>query len=494
SRRAVSTLPPTIRHILAQQPSEASLQAHGWVKSVRKQKRVAFAEVSDGSSVKGLQFTYACRLNVGASVSLTGKLVQSLGKGQALEMRAEDVRLLGACDPEAYPLQKQAHTAEYLREHLHLRSRTNTMSAMLRLRDRLGRSFHDYFQSQDFYNVNTPIFTSSDCEGAGEAFRVTSSIPTSSQGGTPSRTTSELEFFGRPAFLTVSSQLHLEALSSSLARVYTLSPAFRAERGVTHRHLSEFWMLEAELSFCENMEDVMGVVEGLIKHSLNDVRKTCEAELELLGATADADSGSDTAQERRMSPLELCETLGGSSASSSSSAWQRMTYTQAVKELAAHDAASKGASQFQFRPRWGAPLQSEHEKWLAGSLVGGPVFVTDYPIDLKPFYMRLNNNEDAGNNADDTGTVACFDLLIPRVGELVGGSLREERLAHLEHAMKKHGLPVEEYEWYLDLRRFGSVPHGGFGLGFERLVSWVAGIDNIRECIPFPRWPGKMAL
>lgn len=341
-----------------------------------------------------------------------------------------------------------------------------------------------WFKKHEFHHVNTPILTANDCEGAGEAFRIAPVPRTSAQekeNATPdnqptssssSRTASAPvdEFFGRPAYLTVSSQLHLEALAPALSRVYTLSPTFRAERGVTHRHLSEFWMLEAEFSFCERADDVMDVVEGLIKHALNDVRAAAAAELRVLGGAA------DPAHEDRLA--ELSATFGAPAA------WPRISYADAVKELAAQHAVAKGG--FQFAPAWGAGLQSEHEKWLAGTLAKGPVFVTDYPAALKPFYMRHND--------DPRDTVACFDLLVPRVGELVGGSLREERLGHLERALASHGLPTADFEWYLDLRRFGSVPHGGFGLGFERLVSWISDVENIRECIPFPRWPGKMML
>lgn len=291
--------------------------------------------------------------------------------------------------------------------------------------------------------------TSNDCEGAGEAFRIAPITPTTSD----SSSTSPEEFFSRPSYLTVSSQLHLEALATAISRVYTLSPCFRAERSQTNRHLAEFWMLEAEWAFTHSIDDVCRVVEGAIK------------EVILRG---DQDMAS---RDTLLNTSRLDRP------------WPRMSYTDAITELEKYHTSS--LKKFIFPPAWGKTLQSEHERWLADELVRGPVFVTDYPVALKPFYMRLN---------DDGKTVACFDLLVPRVGELVGGSLREERLSHLERALNAHELSREEYGWYLDLRKYGSAPHGGFGLGFERLIGWLSGIENVRECIPMPRWAGRMLL
>jgi asparaginyl-tRNA synthetase len=280
----------------------------------------------------------------------------------------------------------------------------------------------------------------------------------------------ETEFFSRPAYLTVSAQLHLEAVSSGLSRVYTLSPTFRAERSQTHRHLSEFWMLEAEMAFCTRLQDVMGVLEDSIKSTLTAIRDNSNLDLEVLHRVAGENNRTHLALD-----AISCD-------------WARMTYTEAVEKLQAHQATTK---EFEFPVEWGLPLQSEHEKWLAGKLIGGPVFVTDYPAKCKPFYMRLN---DLAEGVEDRQTVACFDLLLPGVGELVGGSLREERLSLLESAVIAHKMPLDDFQWYLDLRRFGTVPHGGYGLGFERFVSWVTGVENIRECIAFPRWGGNMTL
>jgi len=391
-------------------------------------------------------------LTNGASVRLTGVLVPSPGPGQDNELLAESVKVLGECDPETYPIQKQALTTDYLRDHAHLRVRTDVQGAVLRFRDAVMHSFHEFFRGNDFTYAHTPIITSNDAEGAGETFRVTPAPP-SRAGHGPA--TQDPEFFSKPSYLTVSSQLHLEALSNGVARVWTLSPCFRAERSQTSRHLAEFWMLEAEWAFVDSVEELCSVVEASIKHVL-----------------------------RLDSPdwILLRKDVGVSRApvaAVSETSWARITYTDAIHEL------QKSGVHFQFAPTWGAALQSEHERWLAESFARGPIFVTDYPSAMKPFYMRQN---------DDGKTVACFDLLVPHVGELVGGSLREERPTRLEAAIKRQGLDDGVYQWYLDLRKFGGAPHGGYGMGFERLISWLSGIENVRECIPMPRWSGRMLL
>ncbi|KAF9236681.1 hypothetical protein BU15DRAFT_89065 [Melanogaster broomeanus] len=475
------TLPQTIRQILSsgQQPTN-KVDIHGWVRSVRRQKNVTFAVINDGSCALGLQAVLNNNpsaifplLTNGASVRMTGSMVASRGPGQANELQVDSVEVLGECNPETYPIQKQALTIEYLRDHAHLRPRTDANASMLRLRSCLLESLHDFLR-QDFCYAHTPIVTSSDCEGAGGTFRVTPS-PTSSPVPPSQETLPEpapsdphSEFFSKPAYLTVSSQLHLEALASSLARVYTLSPCFRAERSQTNRHLAEFWMLEAEWAWTRGVGDVCGLVEACVKHALGAGRE----DRALLAK-------GKTGHEERLGSLE---------AAAGSEPWARMTYTEAVAELEKYHASSESrARPFTFEPKWGHGLRSEHEKWLSEVLVKGPVFVTDYPSAMKPFYMRMN---------DDGRTVACFDLLVPHVGELVGGSLREERLEALQKRMHVHGLDPEgeDYRWYVDLRRFGSAPHGGFGMGFERLVSWISGIDNVRECIAMPRWAKRMLL
>ncbi|TFL01528.1 hypothetical protein BDV98DRAFT_548024 [Pterulicium gracile] len=475
-RRYASThLPRTIQQLLSAPPIPPNLSQvsiTGWVKSVRRQKRVAFAVVNDGSNAAGLQVVFsdpisAQRLSNGTAVRLTGQLADSPGKGQAKELKVEQVQVLGECDPEEYPIQKQALSTEYLRQNVHLRARTDTIASMIRLRDSLQRSIHAFFQDEGFLYTHTPILTSNDCEGAGEAFQIASQP--SSQDGQPSNTleTTEKEsvkeshFFSRPTYLTVSSQLHLEAMATAMSRVYTLSPCFRAETSQTNRHLSEFWMLEAEWAFTERVEDICSLVEALLKSTW---KHSCQ---ERIGLADEASS--------HLAHIAPQFEQGKS--------WQRMTYTEAISELSKHQSTTK--SPFVFDPKWGKPLQSEHERWLADTLVRGPVFVTDYPTSLKPFYMRAN---------PDGKTVACFDLLIPQIGELVGGSLREERLDVLKENMVRHNLSPELYGWYLDLRKYGGAPHGGFGLGLERLVSWMGAIENIRECIPMPRWAGRMLL
>ena len=309
--------------------------------------------------------------------------------------------------------------------------------------------------------MHTPILTSNDCEGGGETFRISPSF-SSPPTGQPPDPNFHAEFFSQPAYLTVSSQLHLEALAASLSRVYTLSPCFRAERSQTNRHLAEFWMFEAEWAFINHVSDVCHVVE----ESLKSVLAQCRSENSLLWKDSD---------EAKLKSLEDATRPGH--------AWTRMTYTDAVKELEKHHISSRTG--FEFEPAWGKALQSEHERWLSERLIGGPVFVTDYPTSLKPFYMRGN---------DDGRTVGCFDLLVPSIGELAGGSLREERSSQLVQALQRHELKLEEYRWYVDLRKYGSAPHGGYGLGFERLISWMSGIENVRECIAMPRWAKRMLL
>ncbi|KAI0067011.1 asparaginyl-tRNA synthetase [Artomyces pyxidatus] len=453
----------TVRQVLASTPTDELVQVNGWVRSVRLQKRVAFAMVHDGTCTQSLQVVFPDprmphRLTNGASVRLTGRLSSSPGPGQAVELLAESLDILGECDPVTYPIQKQTLSSDYLRDHAHLRLRTDSPGAVLRLRGQAMQALHRYFERHDFTYAHTPILTSSDAEGAGETFRV---APLTSPGSTAGAPAHSYEFFAKPAYLTVSSQLHLEAIASAVARTWTLSPCFRAERSQTNRHLAEFWMLEAEWAFVDSVAGLTQVVEDALK----EVLRLNTTERRLLWKDADSDKHA------------LLEEAAGDAQ------WAHMTYDAAIRALQLREASS--GVKFQFPPVWGHALQSEHERWLADELVCGPVFVTDYPAALKPFYMRLN---------DDGKTVACFDLLVPGIGELVGGSLREERLELLEAALERHGMDKEAYRWYLELRKFGGAPHGGFGLGFERLISWIGGIDNVRECIPMPRWAGRMLL
>ncbi|PFH48972.1 hypothetical protein AMATHDRAFT_64242 [Amanita thiersii Skay4041] len=530
-------LPPSIHQLLSSSTNSSATHPHtvtisGWIKSIRRQKNVCFAVITDGSSAKGLQAVFVGRgkdaeevkrLTNGAAVRLTGKLVTSPGKGQAKELVIEleggdgsntdpgRVELLGECPPETYPIQKQSLSTEYLREHTHLRARTDRIASMIRLRSTLKRNINDWFEAQGFHFAHTPILTSNDAEGGGEAFRIapvhgehpaaiaarqssqdSSSSTSASTGNTPSQNHAPTDFFSRPAYLTVSHQLHLEALCASLSRVYTLSPCFRAEPSLTGRHLSEFWMLEAEWAFDgfdfarENgTEEICKFVEALLRSAV--------APLMLPDGTGKRNEDVDLLWKHATSSDAPSKLASLENALSSITPWTRISYSDGIRELAKYHEVKGSRSDFKYEPTYGRGLQSEHERWLAETLVGGPVFVTDYPAALKPFYMRRNNNT-TNTNGGDGDMAACFDLLMPGVGELVGGSVREERLELLAVRMEEAGMGGDEYEWYRDLRRYGSAPHGGFGMGFERLVALVGGVENIRECVVVPRWAGRMAL
>ncbi|CAE6440930.1 unnamed protein product [Rhizoctonia solani] len=483
SRPAAYVLPHTIKQLLASSPdTEINTTLTGFVRSIRKQKHVAFADISDGSTPFPLQAVIESDklepdvihrqvITSGSNLKLTGKLAKSAGGGQEWDFNVAEVEVLGLCDPAAYPIQKKTHTHEHLRANAHLRPRTDETSAMLRTRALLNRSICDYFDSEQFIQVHPPIITSNDTEGAGESFRVSpASEPPEPELAGSDKSTPEAkpEFFGVPAYLSVSAQLHLEALSHSLSRVYTLAPSFRAERSQTNRHLAEFWMLEAELQLAiPSLGPLLDVVEGLLRSVFDTYTRSTDAMVRFPEAKA-----ARHALENQ---------------------WGRMTYTHAIEELnRAHDQGvfikptGKGKGKdIVPRPMWGQGLRSEHERYLARDT---PVFVTDYPADIKPFYMRLNDE------SSTPPTVACFDLLLPGLGELVGGSIREERLDHLDATLKERGMDMDEFAWYRDLRLYGGGPHAGFGLGFERLVSFVTGLENVRECVAFPRAFGKMKV
>ncbi|KAG7085718.1 hypothetical protein E1B28_003262 [Marasmius oreades] len=505
------TLPPTIRQLLSSttynSSNEANVTVTGWIKSIRRQKRVSFAVVSDGTTSAGLQAVFPNsslvpkELTNGASVKLRGRLGKSLGAGQEKELVVKDVEVLGLCDPETYPIQKQALSHEFLRDNVHLRTRTTSVAAMLRLRHALQRELSFYLEQQGFIHVHTPLLTSNDAEGAGETFKLAKITEKASNLGKTdviltdalSHPEQDDEFFGRPAHLTVSAQLHLESFQAAISRVWTLSPSFRAERSQTSRHLSEFWMLEAEwgdLPVGTPDTGVRGIctfVEGMIRAAVKNVLEAPDTKADIdvsWGPTVD--EKLDLKTERRQ---EMEKAVFGNGR------WNIMTYGDAILALEEEYERQRrdGRTQFEFKPAWGKSLQSEHEKWLAEVMIGGPVFVIDYPLESKPFYMRVNDFD------GERQTAACFDLLVPGVGELVGGSVREEREDVLLQRMKEVGLWTEEnglghYEWYMDLRRYGGSPHVGFGMGFERLVSWVGGIENVRECVPMPRWAGRLLL
>lgn len=440
----------------------------GWVRTKRESKGFAFLVLNDGSSQDTLQlvvpqdsgaFRELHRCNTGAAIMAKGVLRESPGKGQKFELEVSEIIVFGESDPNRYPLQKKGHTLEFLREIGHLRSRTNTFGAVFRVRNIIAASVHEFFQERGFIWVHTPIITSSDCEGAGELFSVTSldlaNLPRKENG----EVDFTQDFFGRRAFLTVSGQLEAEFLAMSLGNVYTFGPTFRAENSNTTRHLSEFWMIEPEMAFADLADD-MRLAEDFFRFLCRRVIERGEDELAFLGK-----------QYGRISVEEM--------QSLSETPFTRISYSDAIQEL------KNSGESFEFPAEWGADLQSEHERYLTDRVFRGAVIVTDYPAKIKPFYMRLN---------PDGKTVAAMDVLVPKIGEIIGGSQREERTKVLEERIRQAGVPVENLQWYLDLRRFGSAPHAGFGLGFERFVQYVTGMANIRDVIPCPRAPYTIGI
>lgn len=451
-----------IATLFATLPIGRQVRVAGWVRTRRDAGSFSFIEVNDGSTCSNLQViadrgldnydTEIKRVNTGCSVVISGELKQSPAKGQAVELLAETLTVLGWADPETYPLQKKRHSFEYLREIAHLRPRTNALSAVARVRSRLSQAIHRFFDERGFFLVHTPVITTSDCEGAGEMFQVLTGAEADQRGG---RSEADKGFFGRRAGLTVSGQLQAEVYAQALGSVYTFGPTFRAENSNTSRHLAEFWMVEPEMAFCD-LSCNMDLAESLLKYLLADVLAHCPEEMDLFN---------------RFIAKGLIERLQHIV----DRQFIRITYTEAVDKL-----LSSGKS-FAFPVSWGVDLQSEHERFLTEEVYGLPLIVSDYPAAIKPFYMRVG---------DDGTTVAAMDILVAGIGEIVGGSQREERYDVLLARMQKLGIDVDEYQWYLDLRRYGTVPHSGFGLGFERLVQLVTGMHNIREVIPFPRTPG----
>ncbi len=451
-----------IGDILRRQPVGDIIEVSGWVRTRRDSGSFSFVEINDGSCLANLQVvaddrltnyeTEVKRLVTGCSVQIRGTLVASPAQGQAVELQAEELQVLGWADPETYPLQKKRHSFEFLRSIAHLRSRTNALGAVARVRSTLSFAIHRFFHEQGFLQVHTPVITTSDCEGAGEMFTVTALEPGQLQGAEPFVG----DFFGRRAGLTVSGQLQAEIFALSHGRVYTFGPTFRAEHSNTSRHLAEFWMVEPEMAFCD-LAGNMQVAEAMIKSLVETVLLECPEDLELF---------------EQFVAKGLLEKL----AKVRDRAFVHLTYTEAVALL------EQSSRQFAFPVQWGIDLQAEHERYLCEEVAKAPVIVTNYPQTIKPFYMRLD---------DDGRTVAAMDILVPGIGELVGGSQREERYELLAGRMTAAGLDLAQYGWYLDLRRFGSVPHAGFGLGFERMVQFVTGMQNIRDVIGFPRTPGS---
>jgi len=446
-------------------PVGSELTLRGWVRSRRDSKGVTFIELNDGSRFKSMQLVVETgavpeqllkQVTTGSSVEAAGVLAESPAKGQTVELKVRRLDLYGSADPATYPLQKKGHTLEFLREIGHLRVRSNTFGATFRVRNALTRAIHAFFQERDFLYVQTPIITTSDCEGAGQLFNVTSldlrNIPHGSNGAIDW----SQDFFGRPAFLTVSGQLEAEIFALAFSKVYTFGPTFRAENSNTPRHLAEFWMVEPEMAFCE-LRDDMALAEEFLKSIIRAVLDDCEEDLRFF---------NDRIDNSVLATLEHV----------AQSTFGHITYTDAVREL------QQSGKKWEFPVEWGSDLQTEHERFLAEEVFKRPVIVTDYPKEIKPFYMRVN---------DDGKTVRAMDVLVPRVGEIIGGSQREERLDVLLERVRAAGLDEKAYWWYLDLRRYGSAPHSGFGLGVERMMMYVTGLKNIRDVIPFPRTPGN---
>lgn len=455
-----------VKTALHSETPQESLLVQGWVRTRRDAKGFSFVEVNDGSCRQNLQviidatlpdYSRIERATTGSAISVRGRLVPSQGKAQKWEMQAQGFEILGAADA-TYPLQKKGHSLEYLREIAHLRPRSNLFGAVFRVRSRLAYAIHNFFQERHFVYVHTPIITASDCEGAGELFRVTTLDPITPplQGG---KVDYSKDFFARPTYLTVSGQLEAEIFACALSNVYTFGPTFRAENSNTSRHASEFWMIEPEMAFCDLAGD-MDLAEAFVKYLINDFLTHCQEDLELFVNFVDKEL-----TQRLRFVLER--------------PFKRISYGEALEIL------SSATKKFEYPVQRGANFQSEHERFLTEEHFKCPVTVYNYPRAIKPFYMRVN---------DDGETVAAMDVLVPGIGEIVGGSQREERLEVLQENLRNHGLNEADYGWYLDLRRFGSVPHSGFGLGFERMLMFVTGVSNIRDVIPFARTPGHAAF
>lgn len=444
----------SVKEWLGSEVAREAVELAGWVRTRRDSKGFSFMELNDGSCLKGIQVIVDAgvpgseelsRMNTGASVRVVGELVESPGAGQSWEVRATEVELLGGV-PDDFPLQKKGHSPEFLRSIAHLRPRTNLYGATFRMRSRLAYAVHRFFNERDFVYVHTPIITASDCEGAGEMFQVT----------TNGAGKAEEDFFEKKAYLTVSGQLEGETFACALSNIYTFGPTFRAENSNTSRHAAEFWMIEPEMAFC-NLEGDMDLAEEFIQCLVRDVLENNGGDLEIFERFV------DKGLRARLESL-------------ASGGFERMSYTEAVARL------EKSGRKFDYPVEWGVNLQSEHERYLCEEVVKGPLTVYNYPKSIKPFYMRVN---------DDGKTVTAMDVLVPGVGEIIGGSQREERYDLLKAAMEAHDLSLENYGWYLDLRKYGTVPHAGFGAGFERLLMYVTGMQNIRDVIPFARTPGN---
>ena len=480
-------VPVLIKDLLSTKPEGQQVKVCGWIRSVRDSKGLVFIQVNDGSCFANIQLTFDRNnpsnnanvnnieetlkvLNTGASVRAVGTLIESPASGQAVEVTLETIECLGKCNPDEYPLQKNKMSMEYLRDVAHLRARTNTFGAVYRVRNQMAFAVHSFFQERGFQYINAPEITCSDCEGAGEMFQVTTlsmekiaemGVKAGNGGMKPEDAWKivdyKKDFFGKKASLTVSGQLEAETLATALSRVYTFGPTFRAENSNTPRHLAEFWMIEPEMAFYD-LEDDMDIQEDFVKYLLNWALTKCREDLEFF--------------DKRIQP-GLIESL----TKVANAKFTRISYTQAIEDL---EKAAANGHKFEFKPYWGCDIATEHERYLTEQIYNGPVMVFNYPKEIKSFYMKQN---------EDGKTVKAVDVLVPGIGELIGGSEREEDYDKLLAEINRRGMDESIYDWYLDLRKFGTVPHSGFGLGFERLMRYVTGMENIRDVIPYPRAP-----
>ena len=472
-----------IKEVLQRTDFGTEVTVMGWVRTKRASKNVAFIAMNDGSTIKNVQIVVEMNedfekllenIHTGAALSVTGKLVESLGSGQKVEVHANTIEIFGKSDPNEYPLQPKKHSLEFLREKAHLRFRTNTFSAIARIRHAMIFAVHKFFNDRGFYNIHTPIITGSDAEGAGEMFQVTTmdlnNLPKDEEGGLNFKE----DFFGKAANLTVSGQLEAELAALALSKVYTFGPTFRAENSNTTRHLAEFWMIEPEMAF-NDINDDMDLAEDMLKYVIQYALDNCMDDLEFLSKRLQDEEKNKKADQRSMELIEKLRFV-------LENPFARVTYTEAINILRNSKPNKKKKFQFVIEG-WGADLQSEHERYLVEKHFKTPVILTDYPKEIKAFYMKQN---------DDGKTVRAMDVLFPQIGEIIGGSQREENYDKLYNRMKEMNIPEESMWWYLETRKFGSVPHAGFGLGFERLILFLTGMGNIRDVIPFPRTPQNL--
>ncbi len=469
-----------IKDVLKHDDFGSQVNVKGWVRTKRGSKNVSFIALNDGSTIKNVQIVVDSteetaplleKIHTGAALSVTGDLLESAGSGQNVEIHATDIEILGVANPNEYPLQPKKHSLEFLREKAHLRYRTNTFSAIARIRHAMIFAIHKFFNDKGFYNIHSPIITGSDAEGAGEMFQVTTMDLNQIPKGEDGNVNFQSDFFGKATNLTVSGQLEAELAALALSKVYTFGPTFRAENSNTTRHLAEFWMIEPEVAFCD-INDDMDLAEDMLKYVIRYALDNCKDDLEFLSKRLHDEEKNKKADERSMELIEKLNFVLDDD-------FVRITYTEAIQILRNSKPNKKKRFQYIIEG-WGADLQSEHERYLVEKHFKKPVILTDYPREIKAFYMKQN---------DDGKTVRAMDVLFPQIGEIIGGSQREEDYEKLAKRMEEMEIPEESMWWYLETRKFGTVPHAGFGLGFERLILFLTGMGNIRDVIPFPRTP-----